>query len=104
MELVNEDEIKSVLKYFGPKVEPLKWYFEEFQDKMIGYLGDHLKLIIEVDNLGVRENLRFFVKCMPRNDEWKAEYLKELKFFKKEYIMLSSLFKQFQYDEGKYVI
>lgn len=101
MELVNKDEIKVVIKNLVNNVTPVKWYFEEFQDKLIGYLGDHLKLVIEVDNLGVREQLRFFVKCMPRNDEWKSKYLEELRFFKKEHVMLSSLFQLFQHDEGK---
>lgn len=101
MELVNKNEIKVVLSNLGHKEIPSKWYFEEFQDKLIGYLGDHLKLVVEVEILGVREKVRCFVKCMPRNDEWKAKYLKELKFFKKEYVMLSSLFHQFEEYEGK---
>ncbi|KAJ8731416.1 hypothetical protein PYW07_004580 [Mythimna separata] len=33
---------------------------------------------------------------MPRSDKWKEEYLKEVGFFKKEYVMLSMLFNEFE--------
>ncbi|XP_049873874.1 uncharacterized protein LOC126372240 [Pectinophora gossypiella] len=99
MELLNQEEIHSIVKPLGsPKV--LNWSIENYSDKLIGYLGDHLRLKIEIEFEGFKSELKLFVKCMPRFNEWKANYLKELTFFKKEYIMLSSLFKQFDSKQG----
>ncbi|KAJ0176651.1 hypothetical protein K1T71_007830 [Dendrolimus kikuchii] len=61
----------------------------------MGYLGDHLKLIIEVEKNDVKSRLQLFVKCLPRSDHWKAAYIKQMNFFKKEHMMLSGLFKEF---------
>lgn len=103
MELVSEDEIKTLLKNNFGNAKLVKWNFREFDEKYIGYLGDHIKLILQVENHETKE-IPLFVKCMPRNDKWKSEYLKEMRFFKKEYVMLSSLFKDFTGEEGKSTI
>ncbi|KAJ8722061.1 hypothetical protein PYW08_004463 [Mythimna loreyi] len=73
---------------------------EDFADKIIGYFGDHMKLIIEGEMNGVRSSLNLFVKCMPRFDKFKAEYLKEVGFFNKEYVMLNTLFNEFENGTG----
>ncbi|KAI5644284.1 ecdysteroid kinase domain-containing protein [Phthorimaea operculella] len=95
MELLNQEEICSIVKPLGsPKV--LNWSIENYSDELIGYLGEHLRLNIEIGDGKGKSKIKLFVKCMPRFDEWKAQYLKELSFFKKEYIMLSDLFQHFQ--------
>ncbi|XP_075977878.1 uncharacterized protein LOC142977689 [Anticarsia gemmatalis] len=99
MELLNEHEIYLIAKQCGIS-NVINWTFEEFEDKIIGYLGDHLHLIIQAESNGIISKTKLFVKCMPRFDKWKAEYLNELNFFKKEYIMLSTLFTEFQNFEG----
>ncbi|XP_075977938.1 uncharacterized protein LOC142977740 [Anticarsia gemmatalis] len=99
MDLLNQDEILLIAKQCGFS-NVVKWTYEEFEDKTLGYLGDHLNLIIHVESNGINSELRLFVKCMPRFDHWKAEYLKELNFFKKEYIMLNALFNEFGASEG----
>lgn len=100
MELLNETEINSIVKQFG-LTKILKWRLEDFEDQMIGYLGDHLKLRIEAEKDGVKSELQLFVKCMPRFDKWKSEFLQESRFFYKEYVMLSRLFEDFHNGEGK---
>jgi hypothetical protein len=94
MELLNNDEIYRIIKPLGfSKV--LKWSIKEYSDEIVGYLGEHLTLVVDVEI----KTLKFFVKCMPRWDKLKAEYLKELTFFKKEYMMMSKLFRNFK--QGK---
>ncbi|CAH0585755.1 unnamed protein product [Chrysodeixis includens] len=99
MELLTEKEINYIAKKCG-FTKVLDCVTEEFPDKVLGYLGDHLKLIIEVESNGIRSKLNLFVKCMPRYDKWKAEYLMDIKFFKKEYVMLSTLFNEFENHKG----
>ncbi|XP_030040917.1 uncharacterized protein LOC115456143 [Manduca sexta] len=99
MDLLNDNEIALIAKQCGCS-EVKSWHLEDFSDKIVGYLADHLKLTIEVELKGETKQLKYFVKCMPRFDKLKAQYLKELKFFKKEYVMLSSLFKEFGNSEG----
>lgn len=100
MNLLTEEEIKSIAKKRGFN-KVLKWRWEEFSDKAIGHLGDHIKLFLDVEGNGTSLTLNMFVKCMPRSDEWKAEYIKELGFFNKEYVMLSQLFNNFENGTGK---
>lgn len=100
MQLLNETELNLIMTRLEySKIR--KWHLEDFEDKMIGYLGDHLKLIIEAEKDGVKREFQLFVKCMPRFDKWKCEYLQELKFFDKEYVMLSKLFQHFRNGESK---
>lgn len=103
MELLSQDEIHFIAKQCG-FTKVVNWNMEDFSDKIIGYLGDHLKLIMEVEANGIRSTLNLFVKCMPRFDEWKAEYLKELGFFRKEYAMLSTLFNEFENGTGNIIL
>lgn len=108
MTLLNEFEINSIARRLG-FTKVLKWRLENFEE-IIGYLGDHLKLTIEVEKDetteaerdGMRSELQLFVKCMPRFDQWKAEFLQEARFFYKEYVMLSELFEHFENGEGKH--
>lgn len=101
MELLTRKEINYIAKQCG-FTKVLDCVTEEFPDKVLGYLGDHLKLIIEVESNGTKTKLNLFVKCMPRYDKWKAKYLTDLKFFKKEYVMLSSLFNEFENHKGEF--
>lgn len=98
MELLSQEEIIDIAKQCGYS-ELLNWTFEEFEDKVIGYLGDYLNLILEVESKGIKSKITLFIKCLPRYDQLKAEYLKET-FFKKEFIMLSTLFTEFHNPEG----
>ncbi|KAJ8722059.1 hypothetical protein PYW08_004461 [Mythimna loreyi] len=99
MELLSQDEINLIVKKCG-FTNVLSWKLEDFPDKVIGYLGDHMKLIIQVELHGISSSLNLFLKCMPRFDKWKSEYLKELGFFNKEYVMLSGLFNEFENGTG----
>lgn len=99
MELLSQDEINFIVKQCG-FAKVLSCKMEDFADKIIGYLGDHMKLIMEVETNGISSTLNLFVKCMPRFDKWKAEYLKELGFFNKEFVMLSTLFNEFENGTG----
>lgn len=99
MELLNQSEIESIVKHYGTSTI-VKWYIEDYSDKLVGYLGEHLRLVITLNSNGIEKDLKLFVKCMPRNNKWKAKYLKELTFFQKEYIMLSKLFINFKDGEG----
>ncbi|XP_013164464.1 PREDICTED: uncharacterized protein LOC106115582 [Papilio xuthus] len=99
MELLNQSEIESIVKHYGPSTI-LKWYTEDYSDKLLGYLGDHLRLVITLNSNGIEKDLKLFIKCIPRNNKWKAKYIKELMFFQKEYIMLSKLFINFKDGEG----
>ncbi|CAK1580237.1 unnamed protein product [Parnassius mnemosyne] len=99
MDLLNENEIRCISRHYGSSIV-VKWKLEDISDKLMGYLGEHLRLIITLYVEGVETELKLFVKCMPRNNQWKAEYLKESTFFRKEYVMLSQLFKHFQDGEG----
>lgn len=100
MEVLKEEEIKLVIQQYGLS-KVLAWSIENYADELIGYLGDHLRLKIKAEAEGFQKDIKLFVKCMPRFDKWLLDYLKESSFFKKEYVMLSDLFKQFGGDEGK---
>ncbi|XP_075978140.1 uncharacterized protein LOC142977895 [Anticarsia gemmatalis] len=99
MELLNENEISLVAKQCG-FTNVLKWSIEKFEDKTIGNLGEHLNLIIIAESNGKTSEIKLFVKCMPRFNKWKTEYINELKFFKKEYTMLGKLFPEFENLNG----
>ncbi|CAB3221912.1 unnamed protein product [Arctia plantaginis] len=64
------------------------------------FLDLHSTSSMFVESNGIKSEVMLFVKCMPRFDKWKAEYLNEVLFFKKEYIMLTKLFKEFEDPEG----
>ncbi|KAM3965233.1 uncharacterized protein ACR2FA_000620 [Aphomia sociella] len=98
MELLTNEEINLIAKQFG-QCEVVNWTLQDFSNKIMGYLGDHLKLTIQVKAKGGISELFFFVKCMPK-DPWKAQYIKELTFFNKESVMLSQLFSKFDNPSG----
>lgn len=103
MEFFNENDITSILNQCGIwKVNNLSWTVNDYSDKLVGYLGEHLSLTVYFETENNQRNMKFFIKCIPRFDEWKANYLRETMFFNKEYVMLSSLFKNFQDAVGKY--
>ncbi|CAH2232830.1 jg16599 [Pararge aegeria aegeria] len=95
MELFSEDDINFILEQCT-KSKSLNWHITEYSNTLVGYLGEHLSLIVDTD---IGRNF-FFVKCVPRFDQWKANYLRETSFFDKEYIMLSTLFKKFRDNDG----
>ncbi|XP_068633400.1 uncharacterized protein [Battus philenor] len=98
MDLLNLSEIQTIVnQYEFSKV--VAWNIEDYSDKLVGYLGDHLRLRIRLNRDGIDKELKLFIKCMPRNNKWKAQYIEELTFFRKEYVMLSKLFKNFQDGE-----
>ncbi|XP_050351287.1 WD repeat-containing protein 75-like [Nymphalis io] len=80
-------------------VNILSWSIEEYSDQLVGYLGEHLSLTVRIEDKGDIREMIFFIKCIPRHDEWMANYLRETNFFNKEYVMLSSLFQMFR-DDG----
>lgn len=91
MELLSKEDICYIVKQLGYK-EASSWSVKKYSNELIGYLGEHLTLTVEVESGTV---LQFFVKCLPRFDEWKIKYLRETTFFEKEHAMLNSLFKDF---------
>lgn len=103
MEMLNRDEICIIVNTSknNKNFKILKWSLVNYAEQLIGYLGDHLKLTVEIQDNDAKQELRYFVKCEPRFDNWKKEYLKKVPFFKKEFYMLSSLFTQFNHAEGK---
>lgn len=103
MELFNENEIKLIIQQLGiSTISNLKWNVEDYSEKLIGFLGEHLSLKISFELGGVRTEKKFFVKCIPHRDEQKANSLRETNFFQKEYVMLEKLFKNFKEGESKY--
>ncbi|XP_028171269.1 uncharacterized protein LOC114360695 [Ostrinia furnacalis] len=101
MELLSEKEINHIIQQLG-YTKALQWSVNNFTDHLIGYLGEHLTLTVEVESGATKIVLKFFIKCIPRFDVYLAEYLKETSFFNKEYVMLSSLFKHYNKGSQKW--
>lgn len=105
MEVLNQDEINIIVNSsMNSDFKILNWSLANYADHLIGYLGEHLKLTVEIENNNDTQELRYFVKCMPRFNNWKAQYLKKMPFFDKEFRMLSSLFTHFRHAEGKWQV
>ncbi|XP_050682152.1 uncharacterized protein LOC126977408 [Leptidea sinapis] len=101
MELLNETEIKKVVKqWYCEKYDSLEYNIENYSDEIVGHLGEHLSLKINVYCNNTCYKYSLFVKCIPRFDHFKAEYLRETKFFAKEFTLLNSLFTLFKEYEG----
>ncbi|CAH2096234.1 unnamed protein product [Euphydryas editha] len=101
MEFFNENDITLILNQCGiSKFNHLNWTVKDYSDELVGYLGEHLSLTVYFETENDTRAMNFFIKCIPRFDEWKANYLREMMFFNKEYVMLSSLFKKFQDPDG----
>ncbi|CAH0751430.1 unnamed protein product [Diatraea saccharalis] len=102
MDLLTKNEVENIIKQLGYR-NVISWSVTEFSDMLIGYLGEHLTLLIDVliDDVTTKK-LKCFIKCMPRFDEWKSRYIKELTFFQKEYVMLNDLFKRFEQGTDKW--
>ncbi|CAH0715586.1 unnamed protein product, partial [Brenthis ino] len=101
MEFLSRNEIKHILQQCGIlSVSELKWSVENYSEKLIGLLGEHLSLKISFQKNGVTVEKQFFVKCIPRFNEEQARLLRNTDFFAKEYIMLSKLFKNFKEGDG----
>lgn len=103
MEILNREEVCIIVNASqnNSNYKILNWSLANYADHLIGYLGDHLKLTVEIEMNNDKQELRYFVKCIPRFDSWKNEYLKKLRFFDKEFRMLSSLFTHFNHANGK---
>ncbi|XP_073956211.1 uncharacterized protein [Choristoneura fumiferana] len=99
MDLLNEKEVKSVVEQYG-NFDLLDFKITNYSETLIGYLGKHLKLVANVNANGRLAELKFFVKCLPK-DKWIAQFLMESGFFRKEFTMLSVLFNQFERNEDE---
>ncbi|XP_047504234.1 uncharacterized protein LOC125049149 [Pieris napi] len=97
MSLFNNDEVKIIAEKCGFKnYDTLQYEIQNYSEELVGYLGEYLRLFLKVNS----HDRVLFVKCVPRYDEYKAEYLRKTGFFRKEYVLLSSLFTQFIKREG----
>lgn len=102
MALFSGDDVEFIAAKCGLKsYATLQYEIENYSEKLVGYLGEHLRMFIKVNSCGRIYEKVLFVKCMPRSDEYKATYLKKTGFFQKEYALLSSLFTQFMKREGE---
>ncbi|XP_026327651.1 uncharacterized protein LOC113235945 [Hyposmocoma kahamanoa] len=102
MEMLNREEICIIVDSStnNSNYKILNWSLVNYADHLIGYLGDHLKLTVEIEENNAKQELQYFVKCTPLYDSWKIEYMKKVPFFEKEFRMLSSLFTQFNQAGG----
>ncbi|CAG9561976.1 unnamed protein product [Danaus chrysippus] len=101
MDFLNENDIKTILRNNGyPEVSNMNWLITDYSNNLVGYLGEHLSLKISFELNGALKNIKYFVKCLPRFEKWKADFLKDLIFFDKEYVMLGDLFKKFPEHDG----
>ncbi|XP_023936065.2 uncharacterized protein LOC112044447 [Bicyclus anynana] len=97
MELLSETDIQTIHKKCSlSKKNIQKWYITDYSDNLVGYLGEHLSLFFETES----ERRKFFIKCVPRFNSFRANYVRETAFFNKEYIMLSKLFQNFRDNDG----
>lgn len=102
MEFLTENDIKTILKNSGyPAVNNMNWLITNYSNSLVGYLGEHLSLTVSFDLNGAFKKIKFFVKCLPRFEKWKADFLKDLIFFDKEYTMLADLFEKFSELDGE---
>ncbi|XP_011549742.3 uncharacterized protein LOC105381660 [Plutella xylostella] len=97
--MFSEEEIKVIAQKHGD-FHVIDWKVVKINEPLIGYLAEHLKLIITVESNRNVSELNCFVKCVPRFDRDKAQYIVENGFFKKEYTMLNTLFKEVGGEEG----
>lgn len=98
MALLSESNIKTILEKCGlTNANISNWCITDYSNSLVGYLGEHLSLIVDIGS----EKRIFFIKCVPRFDEWTANYLRKTSFFAKEYVMLSKLFTKFRDNKGK---
>ncbi|CAH0398371.1 unnamed protein product [Chilo suppressalis] len=102
MELLTNNEVEEVIKQLG-YTKSFNWTLSEFSETLVGYLSEHLTLTVEVLTAKFKtERIKFFIKCLPRFDEWKTRYIKELSFFQKEYVMLNDLFRKIEQGTFKW--
>lgn len=98
MALLSKNNVKSILEKCGiTNANILNWCITDYSNSLVGYLGEHLSLIVNTES----EKRIFFIKCVPRFDEWTANYLRKTSFFAKEYVMLSKLFPKFRENKGE---
>ncbi|KAF2879856.1 hypothetical protein ILUMI_26313 [Ignelater luminosus] len=83
-----ENDCKTVLaKYYGDKaVKLINFKLTSISsDEMIGVMGEHLRLNLEVINeANEKENLKFFVKTILAEQEMMAEFTRASNMFNKE--------------------
>ncbi|CAK1551053.1 unnamed protein product [Leptosia nina] len=100
MPLLSQDELKELAAKCGLDRDTVQHDLRKYSSELVGYLGEHLRLHLKVTKRGEEKQVVLFVKCMPRFDVYKAQYLRDNGFFRKEFVLLSSLFSQFPEREG----
>lgn len=84
--LTKQDIEIIVEKSIGHQINILNYYLAPYSDQVLGFLGAHRNLIIEIsrDESQTTETFTYFVKSVPYNIERRAKFIEDGKIFEKE--------------------
>lgn len=92
-EILTEKQIHHILKQsLGDVTADLKnSEVKPAVDGIAGFLGDHMKVVLDVDVLGERRKVHLFVKRIPDWNKPKTDFINEFNFYRREKMMFKIL-------------
>ncbi|VEN41305.1 unnamed protein product [Callosobruchus maculatus] len=93
---LTKHDCEKVLHRYNRDHTLVKYTILPFSDEVVGFLAQHLRLIIEsVDSEGTQHKLSFFMKCLPHANEAQRDYVQKMNIFEKEGLSYKNLISEF---------
>ncbi|KAM3957775.1 uncharacterized protein ACR2FA_008211 [Aphomia sociella] len=89
-DVLTKEQVRQIVKQSLKDQNNWELLFAEIRpaaDGMMGFLGDHLKLILHVTVNGTTEKIHLFIKRIPSDNKSKLEFIEDNGFFKREHLM-----------------
>lgn len=93
--LLTSDEIKKIVTstFDTENVDVCDYSIKPMSDKLIGFLGEHFRLTVNVLVNSKKYTKSYFIKTLPRNNPKQCEYVTSSGAFKKEVECYDKLFR-----------
>ena len=93
-DILTSDEIKKIASstFNTEKVNVSDYSIKPMSDKLIGFLGEHFRLTMNVSINSEKHTKSYFIKTLPRNNPTQREYVTSSKAFIKEVECYDKLF------------
>ncbi|KAL0882783.1 hypothetical protein ABMA27_016332 [Loxostege sticticalis] len=100
-DILTEKQVQQIVKQYVPEEQwqLVDCIIKPASDGLAGFLGDHLKMSLNVMLDGRVKTIHLFIKRMPHDNKPKADFIDENNYYRREKIMFQ-LFDKIRASEG----
>ena len=101
-DLLTETQLQYILDQIASESHVLSYDLRPASQGLSGFLGDHFRLTLNINQKNILKKIHLFVKSLPLVNKPKSEFIQECKYSAREN-MIFQIFDQIPGDSGKYL-